>query len=266
MIIQLGGKKKPTSWACKPVFSEHVLCIREWVGWMGAQQSSLSPLASVCVPSLNRTKGPWPFKTPGDWSTEDWGTPQESPRVSSLLKTLRRLMQGIIYAQLRISEDRQQWLPLLSFPDLESEVRSIDGKPSVYTTSGCFFFFFRKKSFVGGQYQRPTAACGSDRHPKQTEVIRLLKEVLTFLEEKCILITFNHVSHFYAKKTCQQLCVIISIKWARLYKKRYNLLVVSFGLCILKGLTAISVVPACVQPLTSNNSRSKCLDMPLYQS
>lgn len=87
----------------------------------------------------------------------------------------------------------------------------------IYNVGVLFFFFL--KSFVGGQYQRPTAACGSDRHPKQTEVIRLLKEVLTFLEEKCILITFNHVSHFYAKKTCQQLCVIISIKWARFYKK-----------------------------------------------
>lgn len=88
----------------------------------GSQAKQLVPLASVCVPSLNRTKGLWPFKTPGDWSTEDWGIPQESPRVSSPLKTLRRLMQDITYAQLRIFEDRQQWLPLLSFPDLESEV------------------------------------------------------------------------------------------------------------------------------------------------
>lgn len=168
----------------------------------GSWVEQLVPLASVCVPSLNRTKGLWPFKTPGDWSTGAWGTPRESPRVSSPLKTLRRLTRDIIYAWLRTSEDRPQWLPRLSFPDLESEVWSTDGKPSIYTTLRCFL----KKVLCGRLVSKANhTACGPDRHPKQKEVIRLLIEVLTFLAESVfwllsamflIFIPRKHVNNF----------------------------------------------------------------------
>lgn len=96
---------------------------------LGAVYSSLlSMLLSLWVP-LNRRRGWWQFKTLGGWSTEDTGTPRECPRASWRWKASSLLMQGITFALLRTFEERPQWPPPWSSPDMESDVLWTDGKP-----------------------------------------------------------------------------------------------------------------------------------------
>lgn len=178
-------------------------------GLLGAVYSSLlSVLLSLWVP-LNRRRGWWQFKTLGGWSTEDAGTPRECPKASWRWKASSPLMQGITFAPLRTFEEKPQWPPPWSSPDMESDIQWTDGKPvSAHNQLWGFFWSVPNPCLVSQTLIDWVTSFQFDIN----RVLTLLTESMWFLiAYLCICI-----SSFYTKKSliCKQLYIIISIKQA----------------------------------------------------